>query len=149
MFSSLKIYLIIGVVFVCMIGGFVAYYKDSQNTIRQQAKEIATLNIAVEEQKKAIEAMQADAKKQAEINQELQTKYNNSRNEIEILRNKFASLNSVARTRPTYAENKVNRATATVNRCFEIISGKTQQEMKLDDTQYKEVISRCGNISRN
>ena len=57
MFSSLKIYLIIGVVFVCMIGGFVAYYKDSQNTIRQQAKEIATLNIAVEEQKKAIEAM--------------------------------------------------------------------------------------------
>ena len=74
MFGSLKLTLIFGVLIAGLVGGFVLYYKDTQNRLKVLQENNAKLETAVQTQSQTIDVLQSDAKKFAELNSKLRIK---------------------------------------------------------------------------
>ena len=68
-----KISLGLAIALVTVSSAFNIYYVDSQNTIQILQENVAKLEVAVEIQKKTIEAMKEDFARQAKLANELQS----------------------------------------------------------------------------
>jgi hypothetical protein len=88
-----QIYLVMGVVVLMMAGGFYLYYKDSQATIRAQAQVMAAQQVQIAEHEEIVKQFQEDKALQLEITKQIGIAFDESRQEIDDLRNKFDKIN--------------------------------------------------------
>ncbi len=122
----LKVYMLI--VVLGLVGGVVYggwyYYKDTQARIQTLTKNSAKLETAAKLQKNTIDTLQADAKKYAELNNELQTKLVNANKYKNQLLGKLRKLNlsKVSAEDPAKWERKINNASKRVLESFESIT---------------------------
>jgi uncharacterized protein HemX len=122
----LKVYILI--VVLGLVGGVVYggwyYYKDTQARIQTLTENSAKLETATKLQKNTIDTLQADAKKYAELNSELQTKLVSATEYKNKLLTKLRKINltKVSAEEPAVWERKINNASKRVLESFESIT---------------------------
>ena len=122
----LKLYILI--VVLGLVGGVVYggwyYYKDTQARIQILTEKSAKLETATKLQKNTIDTLQADAKKYAELNSELQTKLVSATEYKNKLLTKLRKINltKVSAEEPAVWERKINNASKKVLESFESIT---------------------------
>ena len=122
----LKVYILI--VVLGLVGGVVYggwyYYKDTQARIQILTENSAKLETAAKLQKNTIDTLQADAKKYAELNSELQTKLVSATEYKNKLLTKLRKINltKVSAEEPAEWERKINNASKRVLESFESIT---------------------------
>jgi len=122
----LKVYILI--VVLGLVGGVVYggwyYYKDTQARIQILTEKSAKLETATKLQKNTIDTLQADAKKYAELNSELQTKLVSATEYKNKLLTKLRKINltKVSAEEPAVWERKINNASKKVLESFESIT---------------------------
>jgi uncharacterized protein HemX len=122
----IKIYALI--VVLGLVGGVVYggwyYYKDTQARIQILTEKSAKLETATKLQKNTIDTLQADAKKYAELNSELQTKLVSATEYKNKLLTKLRKINltKVSAEEPAVWERKINNASKRVLESFESIT---------------------------
>jgi len=122
----LKLYMLIivlGLVGGVVYGGYY-YYKDTQARIQTLTENSAKLETAAKLQKNTIDTLQADAKKYAELNSELQTKLVNANKYKNQLLGKLRKINlsKLSAEEPAVWERKINNASKRVLESFESIT---------------------------
>ena len=122
----LKVYILI--VVLGLVGGVVYggwyYYKDTQARIQTLTENSAKLETAAKLQKNTIDTLQADAKKYAKLNNELQTKLVDANKYKNKLLSKLRKINlsKVSAEEPAVWERKINNASKRVLESFESIT---------------------------
>ena len=122
----LKIYMLIivlGLVGGVVYGGYY-YYKDTQARIQTLTTNSAKLETAAKLQKNTIDTLQADAKRYAELNNQLQTKLvkaNKYKNQL-LSKLRKINLSKLSAEEPAKWERKINNASKRVLESFESIS---------------------------
>ena len=122
----LKLYILI--IVIGLVGGVVYggwyYYKDTQARIQILTEKSAKLETATKLQKNTIDTLQADAKKYAELNSELQTKLVSATEYKNKLLTKLRKINltKVSAEEPAVWERKINNASKKVLESFESIT---------------------------
>ena len=122
----LKVYILIvvlGLVGGVVYGGYY-YYKDTQARIQTLTENSAKLETAAKLQKNTIDTLQADAKKYAELNSQLQTKLVNANKYKNQLLSKLRKINlsKMSAEEPAVWERKINNASQRVLESFESIT---------------------------
>ena len=122
----LKLYMLIivlGLVGGVVYGGYY-YYKDTQARIQTLTENSAKLETAAKLQKNTIDTLQADAKKYAELNSQLQTKLVNANKYKNQLLSKLRKINlsKLSAEEPAVWERKINNASQRVLESFESIT---------------------------
>ncbi len=115
--------IVLGLVGGVVYGGYY-YYKDTQARIQTLTENSAKLETAAKLQKNTIDTLQADAKKYAELNSELQTKLVNANKYKNQLLGKLRKLNlsKLSAEEPAVWERKINNASKRVLESFESIT---------------------------
>ena len=115
--------LVLGLVGGVVYGGYY-YYKDTQARIQTLTENSAKLEQAAKLQKNTIDTLQADAKKYAELNSELQTKLVNANKYKNQLLSKLRKINltKLSAEEPAVWERKINNASKEVLESFESIT---------------------------
>ena len=122
----IKVYILIvvlGLVGGVVYGGYY-YYKDTQARIQTLTENSAKLEQAAELQNNTIAALEADAKKYAELNSQLQTKLvaaNKYKNEL-LGKLRKINLSKLSAEDPAKWERKINNASKRVLESFESIT---------------------------
>ena len=122
----LKVYIL--VIVLGLVGGVVYggwyYYKDTQARIQTLTENSAKLETAAKLQKNTIDTLQADAKKYAELNSQLQTKLvaaNKYKNQL-LSKLRKINLSKLSAEDPAKWERKINNASKRVLESFESIT---------------------------
>ena len=115
--------IVLGLVGGVVYGGFY-YYKDTQARIQTLTENSAKLETAAKLQKNTIDTLQADAKKYAELNSQLQTKLVNANKYKNQLLSKLRKINlsKLSAEEPAVWERKINNASKRVLESFESIT---------------------------
>ena len=147
--SSIKVYLIIGAIFLAMLGLGYWYYQDSQKRISTLVESNAKLQIAIDLQEGAIKSLQQDAKLQAEILTRTYDQFNDARGMVQDLQDKLArhELGALAVQKPELVENLINKGTANANRCIAILSGCPLTKAEKSATKKSEINTECPSIA--
>ena len=122
----LKIYMLLLV--LGLIGGVgygaYYYYKDTQARIAILTENSAKLEIAASTQKNTIDTLMADAKKYAELNNELQKKLEKANDYKNTLISKLRKHNlaKLSMQKPGLVEKKINNGTKKLLESFESIT---------------------------
>ena len=125
----LKIYLL--VVVVGLVGGVVYggyyYYKDTQSRIQTLTENNAKLETAKAIQDQTINTLVEDAKKFAELNNELQIKLTKANEYRDTLIDKLRKhdLSKLSLKKPGLVEKKINNGTKKLFRSLENLTGAT------------------------
>ena len=123
----LKVYMLIvvlGLVGGVVYGGYYYYNKDTQARIQTLTENSAKLEQAAELQNNTIAALEADAKKYAELNSQLQTKLvaaNKYKNQL-LSKLRKINLSKLSAEDPAKWERKINNASKRVLESFESIT---------------------------
>ena len=122
----LEVCMLIGV--LGLVGGVVYggwyYYKDTQARIATLTENSAKLEIAAQTQKQTIDTLQADAKKYAKLNNELQTKLEKANDYKNTLLGKLRkhNLTKLSAQKPTLIEKRINNASKKLLESFESLT---------------------------
>ena len=122
----LKVYMLI--VVLGLVGGVVYggwyYYKDTQARIATLTENSAKLEVAAQTQKQTIDTLQADAKKYAKLNNELQTKLEKANDYKNTLLGKLRkhNLTKLSAQKPALIEKKINNASKKLLESFESLT---------------------------
>ena len=124
-----KIYILIAV--VGLVGGVVYggyyYYKDTQSRIQTLTENNAKLETAKAIQDQTINTLVEDAKKFAELNNELQIKLTKANEYRDTLIDKLRKhdLSKLSLKKPGLVEKKINNGTKKLFRSLEKLTGAT------------------------
>ena len=122
----LKVYMLI--VVLGLVGGVVYggwyYYKDTQARIATLTENSAKLEVAAQTQKQTIDTLQADAKKYAKLNNELQTKLEKANDYKNTLLGKLRkhNLTKLSAQKPALIEKRINNASKRLLESFESLT---------------------------
>ena len=125
----LKIYILI--VVVGLVGGVVYggyyYYKDTQSRIQTLTENNSKLEIATQQQEQTINTLVEDAKKFAELNNELQVKLDKANQYKDVLIDKLRKhdLANLSMKKPGLVEKRINNGTKKLFRSLESLTGAT------------------------
>ena len=114
---------VLGLVGGVVYGGYY-YYKDTQARIQTLTENSAKLEQAAELQNNTIAALEADAKKYAELNSQLQTRLvtaNKYKNQL-LSKLRKINLSKLSAEDPAKWERKINNASKRVLEDFESIT---------------------------
>ena len=123
----LKIYILI--VVVGLVGGVVYggyyYYKDTQSRIQTLTENNSKLEIATQQQEQTINTLVEDAKKFAELNNELQVKLDKANQYKDVLIDKLRKhdLANLSMKKPGLVEKRINNGTKKLFRSLENLTG--------------------------
>ena len=114
---------VLGLVGGVVYGGWY-YYKDTQARIATLTENSAKLEIAAQTQKQTIDTLQADAKKYAKLNNELQTKLEKANDYKNTLLGKLRkhNLTKLSAQKPTLIEKRINNASKRLLESFESLT---------------------------
>jgi hypothetical protein len=123
--SKMKIKIIIAVVLFCTISIGYFYIQALEGQIAAAEEVQQRLEGVIEEQQLVLDRNAEDIKKMQEINKVISDKFNDTQQEVGVLRGKFDKINLAksASTLPTETEMKINRGTKDALRCNELITG--------------------------
>ena len=125
----LKIYILI--VVVGLVGGVVYggyyYYKDTQSRIQTLTENNSKLEIATQQQEQTINTLVEDAKKFAELNNELQVKLDKANQYKDVLIDKLRKhdLANLSMKKPGLVDKRINNGTKNLFRSLESLTGAT------------------------
>ena len=125
----LKIYILI--VVVGLVGGVVYggyyYYKDTQSRIQTLTENNSKLEIATQQQEQTLNTLVEDAKKFAELNNELQIKLDKANQYKDVLIDKLRKhdLANLSMKKPGLVEKRINNGTKKLFRSLESLTGAT------------------------
>lgn len=130
--GKFKIYLIMAGIMGLMLLSFYWYFNWSQEKMAILQANNAKLELAVDEQKKTIEAMAAFQKKQAEDFRTLQEDLNKTTEYKSSLEEKLAKhdLEMLARKKPGLIEKRINDATDQIFKQIEAETGGNPPKSK-------------------
>ena len=114
---------VLGLVGGVVYGGWY-YYKDTQARIATLTENSAKLEGAAQTQKQTIDTLQADAKKYAKLNNELQTKLEKANDYKNTLLGKLRkhNLTKLSAQKPTLIEKRINNASKKLLESFESLT---------------------------
>ena len=114
---------VLGLVSGVVYGGWY-YYKDTQARIATLTENSAKLEGAAQTQKQTIDTLQADAKKYAKLNNELQTKLEKANDYKNTLLGKLRkhNLTKLSAQKPALIEKKINNASKKLLESFESLT---------------------------
>jgi len=147
--GSFKIYAMIGVAVATMVAGFYWYYQDSQKRIMDLMANQAKLETAVQLQEETIKQQQAEMQKQAETLKVVNDAFSKAQVDKQNLTDKLIKydLGKLAEKKPGLVEEKINRGTDNVGRCFEILSGASLTDAERRATKKGEINNECPSIA--
>lgn len=147
--GSLKIYAMIGVAVATMVAGFYWYYQDSQKRIMDLMANQAKLETAVAIQEATIKQQQEDMAKQAATLEKVNDAFAKAQADKQNLTDKLMKhdLGKLAEKKPGLVEEKINRGTDNVGRCFEILSGAPLTDAERNATKKSEINNECPSIA--
>jgi ATP/maltotriose-dependent transcriptional regulator MalT len=147
--GSLKIYAMIGVAVATMVAGFYWYYQDSQKRIMDLMANQAKLETAVAIQEATIKQQQEDMAKQAATLEKVNDAFAKAQADKQNLTDKLMKhdLGKLAEKKPGLVEEKINRGTENVGRCFEILSGAPLTDAERNATKKSEINNECPSIA--
>ena len=145
----MKIYAMIGVAVATMVAGFYWYYQDSQKRIMDLMANQAKLETAVAIQEATIKQQQEDMAKQAATLEKVNDAFAKAQADKQILTDKLMKhdLGKLAEKKPGLVEEKINRGTDNVGRCFEILSGAPLTDAERNATKKSEINNECPSIA--
>ena len=114
---------VLGLVGGVVYGGWY-YYKDTQARIATLTENSAKLEVAAQTQKQTIDTLQADSKKYAKLNNELQTKLEKANDYKNTLLGKLRkhNLTKLSAQKPTLIEKRINNASKKLLESFESLT---------------------------
>jgi len=123
MFKVYMLIVVLGLVGGVVYGGWY-YYKDTQARIATLTENSAKLEVAAQTQKQTIDTLQADAKKYAKLNNELQTKLEKANDYKNTLLGKLRkhNLTKLSAQKPTLIEKRINNASKKLLESFESLT---------------------------
>lgn len=133
------------------------YYEKSQATMLEQAQQIQTQKIQIEQDKLIKKQQAEDIKHQVKITTDVTSEFSKARSEVESLRGKFDKINKstqvkrdlgkVALRKRTLIQKIINNGTKNAFRCIEIASGATHTAAELAATKKSEVNNECPTLA--
>lgn len=149
MFSKIKIYLIIFAIVGAGAFGLWKYYEYTQNQIRIYAENAAVAKQAAAATQAALDKTNADLIEVRNQFNEVNRKFSQASERVDNLERKLAEsdINYLASRRPGLVENVVDKATANVLRCLEIVSGAPLTEDEINATKPSKINSECPDIA--
>lgn len=149
--GQLKLYIIgfAGLFFLSVLGAAYGYYSWSQDEIKTLTANNIHLNKAVKDQKLAIESLVKDSVDVGEQVTKVNKEFRNAREENAALKKKLVKhdLSFLAERKPGLIEKRINRGTADVGRCFEILSGAPLTEKEKAVTKKSDSNGSCSDIA--
>ena len=150
--------LVMGAVMAVMAFGFVWYYKDSQAKIEAQAQLIAAQSVQIAEHEEIVKQFEADKVLQSRITEQIAVAFDESRQEVDDLRNRFEKVNEATKKQRDIGklaagrkakriEKIINRATDNVFRCYEILSGVPRTAEEIAATKKSQANNECPTIA--
>jgi len=146
---KLYIYGIAGAFILSILAGGYWYYSWSQAEISTLRQNVATLEIAVDTQAETISTMESDSKAVGKQVIVVSKQFREARTENNVLRKKLAKhdVAFLAEKKPGLIKKIVNKGTANVGRCFEILSGSPLTEKEINATKKSQINSSCPDIA--
>ena len=146
---KLYVYIIIATLLAAALGGAVWYYKWSQAEIKVLRENNTKLVIAVDTQKKTIEAQIKDAKLKNDLVTATSIEYEKARAENIALRQKLAKhdIAYLASKRPKTIKRIITKASDNAERCFEILSGSPLTEKEKAATKKSQANNECPGLA--
>jgi len=143
--GSLKIYAIIGVAVIVMIGGFYWYYTDSQSRIQTLSENNAKLETAVSINEETISSMKADQEKIASELRRVNEEFQNIRIQNNELRDRLGKhdIGALGNAKPKLVERVINNASEKAGRCLEILSGAPLTDKERNAKNARSFNSEC------
>ena len=132
---------------IILLGGAAGYlyYTDTQERLAILAENNAKLEIAVQTSEAALKETQENLKKAAEEMQKVNAEFQAIRAQNNVLSEKLNrhDIGLLAASKPGLVEKTINRASAKVGRCFELLSGAELTEEEKNATSAKAFNSEC------
>ena len=143
------IYGAIGIFLLTAVGGTYLYVKHLQSENAILTANNIKLEQSVNIQAETISTMESDSKavgKQVII---VSKQFREARTENNVLRKKLAKhdVAFLAEKKPGLIKKIVNKGTANVGRCFEILSGSPLTEKEINATKKSQANSSCAAIA--
>jgi hypothetical protein len=149
----MKLKLILSLIFSGLIIGVLTlgyFYVTNLKQERDTALiESSQYKFAAEKNKETIESLLRDIELSTEERNRVYQQFTNASNRVRILEDKLSrhDLGVLAASKPALVENRVNRGTLDVFRCFEILSGSAITLEEIDATRKSQTNSSCPDIA--
>lgn len=126
-------------------GAFYSYYSDTQERLAALIENNAKLELAVQTSEAALKSVQEDLKRANEETQKVNAEFSKIRAQNNVLANKLSrhDLGILGAAKPALVEKIINKASAKVGRCFELLSGAELTEEEKNATSEKAFNSEC------
>lgn len=120
-FGGFSIWKIVAVLLV--IGAVVGYFKYTQDTIAELNRQVAEKDFALKTTQETLQKTQDDLKQQQQISTDAYKNYQDARDQVNILEEKFTKNNHdlgvIATAKPKEIQQRMNDATRKSFRCIE------------------------------
>jgi chromosome segregation ATPase len=133
------------VLLVAGAGLFYSYYNDTQERLATLVENNAKLELAVQTSEAALKSVQEDLRRVNEETQKVNEEFSKIRAQNNVLANKLSrhDLGVLGAAKPALVEKIINKASAKVSRCFELLSGAELTEEERNATSEKAFNSEC------
>lgn len=147
--GKVKTYLILAAVLGAVGFGAWKYYEYTQEQIRIFATNAAVAEQAQKESQAALEAVQRDLQKVQEQYNQVTSEFQSAQTRVEDLEKKLSEheLGQLAQARPDWVEKIIDKGSADVLRCIEILSGAPLTEDEINAVKKSKTNTQCPDIA--
>ena len=147
--GKLKMILILTVVIGAVGFGAWKYYQYTQEQIRIYAVNAATAELAQQEAEAAVESLKRDM---VEIQQQftvVSKKFEVAKGRVSALENKLSEheIGDLAQKKPKLIEKIIDKGTADVLRCYEILTGSPLTDEEIAVTKKSKANTTCPDVA--
>ena len=148
---GIKKYIYAAIAGVLLLAGTLAYkyYTDTQLALQTLTANNAKLEDAIQLSEQAVKDLQSDYNRVTIEFERTQQEFAESRTRVDQLEKRLSEtdIGVLAERRPGLVEKVVDKATANLNRCFELLSGAEHTEKELLATKPSQINNECPGIA--
>ena len=148
---GIKKYIYAAIAGVLLLAGTLAYkyYTDTQLALQTLTANNAKLEDAIQLSEQAVKDLQSDYNRVTIEFERTQSEFADSRTRVDELEKRLSEtdIGVLAERRPGLVERVVDKATANLNRCFELLSGAEHTEKELLATKPSQINNECPGIA--
>lgn len=148
---GIKKYIYAAIAGVLLLAGTLAYkyYTDTQLALQTLTANNAKLEDAIQLSEQAVKDLQSDYNRVTIEFERTQSEFAESRTRVDELEKRLSEtdIGVLAERRPGLVEKVVDKATANLNRCFELLSGAEHTEKELLATKPSQINNECPGIA--
>lgn len=147
--GKVKTYLILAAVLGAVGFGAWKYYTYTQEQIRVYATNAAVAEQAQQESQAALESIKRDLVEIQEKYDQVAEEFDSAQSRVDTLEKKLSEheLDQLAQARPDWVEKIIDKGTADVLRCIEILSGAELTEDEINATKKSKTNTQCPDIA--